>query len=188
MRKLAGMQPGQDFWLTIPRIEEPVRFQHDISRTRHDPEEEVRSVAARNGRYGSKGADVLPSEDQGITRIGPGFFPSFKRVHHDFRLERIRISRAHYVNERYNSRVFATILSHVSWSKPIARFALLSCSSVAGSSMIRVIARPSFAGSPGGTRSPVSSSTTTSLIPPTRVAITGVSHAIASRLMIPNGS
>ena len=86
MRKLAGMQPGQDFRLTIPRIEEPVRFQHDISRTRHDPEEEVRSVAARNGRYGSKGADVLPIEDQGIPRSGPDFLPSSKRVDHESRV------------------------------------------------------------------------------------------------------
>src|SRR2546430_16344755 len=76
MRKLAGMQPGQDFRLTIPRIEEPVRFQHDISRTRRDPEEEVRSVAARNGRYGSKGAAFLPPADRGDTPPGPAFLPS----------------------------------------------------------------------------------------------------------------
>src|SRR2546428_7636168 len=86
MRKLAGMQPGQDFRLTIPRIEEPVRFQHDISRTRRDPEEEVRSVAARNGRYGSKGADVLPIEEQGIPPSGPDFLPSSKRGDHESRL------------------------------------------------------------------------------------------------------
>src|SRR2546427_2630762 len=86
MRKLAGMQPGQDFRLTIPRIEEPIRFQHDISRTRRDPEEEVRSVAARNGRYGSKCAGVLPIENQGIPRSGPDFLPSSKRVHHESRL------------------------------------------------------------------------------------------------------
>src|SRR3989442_2424148 len=83
MRKLACMQPGQDFRLTIPRIEEPVRFQHDISRTRRDPEEEVRSVAARNGRYGSKSADVPPIEDQGIPRSGPDFLPSSKRLDHE---------------------------------------------------------------------------------------------------------
>src|SRR5207244_12486676 len=80
MRKLAGMQPGQDFRLTIPRIEEPVRFQHDISRTRRDPEEEVRSVAARNGRYGAKGAYVLPIEEQGIPRSAPASLPSSERV------------------------------------------------------------------------------------------------------------
>ena len=39
-----------------------------------------------------------------------------------------------------------------------------------------------------GTSSPVSPSTTTSGIPPTAVATTGVSQAIASRLVIPNGS
>src|SRR3989441_13282088 len=86
MRKLAGMQPGQDFRLTIPRIEEPVRFQHDISRTRRDPEEEVRSVAAPNGRYGSKGADVLPIEDQGNPRSRPDFLPSSKSGDHESRL------------------------------------------------------------------------------------------------------
>src|SRR2546430_5626200 len=83
MRKLAGMQPGQDFRLTIPRIEEPVRFQHDISRTRRDPEEDVRSVAARNGRYGSKGADVLPIEHQGIPPTRPDFLPSSKPPAHE---------------------------------------------------------------------------------------------------------
>src|SRR3989442_9126287 len=82
MRKLAGMQPGQDFRLTIPRIEEPVRFQHNISRTRRDPEEEVRSVAAPNGRYGSKSADVLPLQNQGIPRSGPDFLPPPKRPAH----------------------------------------------------------------------------------------------------------
>ena len=35
---------------------------------------------------------------------------------------------------------------------------------------------------------PVSPSTTTSRMPPTAEATTGVSHAMASRLMIPNGS
>jgi hypothetical protein len=39
-----------------------------------------------------------------------------------------------------------------------------------------------------GTRSPVFSGMTTSMIPPTAEATTGVPHAIASRLMIPNGS
>src|SRR5215213_943474 len=39
-----------------------------------------------------------------------------------------------------------------------------------------------------GTSTPVSPGTTISGIPPTRDATTGVSHAIASRLMIPNGS
>src|SRR3989442_9534893 len=86
MRKLACMQPGQDFRLTIPRIEEPVRFQHDISRTRRDPEEEVRSVAARNGRYGSKGPHVPPIGDQGTPPSRPDFLPSSKRVDHQSRL------------------------------------------------------------------------------------------------------
>jgi len=39
-----------------------------------------------------------------------------------------------------------------------------------------------------GTRWPVSPSTTTSLIPPTALATTGVPQAMASRLMIPKGS
>ena len=39
-----------------------------------------------------------------------------------------------------------------------------------------------------GTRNPVSPSTTTSLMPPTALATTAVSQAIASRLMMPNGS
>ena len=39
-----------------------------------------------------------------------------------------------------------------------------------------------------GTRSPVSPGTTISGMPPTAEATTGVSHAIASRLMMPNGS
>ena len=44
--------------------------------------------------------------------------------------------------------------------------------------------------SPGsiGTRNPVSSSTTTSTMPPVAVATTAASHAIASRLTIPSGS
>jgi hypothetical protein len=39
-----------------------------------------------------------------------------------------------------------------------------------------------------GTSSPVSPGTTISGMPPTAEATTGVSHAIASRLMMPNGS
>ncbi len=39
-----------------------------------------------------------------------------------------------------------------------------------------------------GTRTPVSPSTTTSGMPPTALATTGRSQAMASRLMIPNGS
>ena len=49
-------------------------------------------------------------------------------------------------------------------------------------------AAASAAGSPGGTSTPVSPSTTTSGMPPTRLATTGVPQAIASRLMSPNGS
>ena len=39
-----------------------------------------------------------------------------------------------------------------------------------------------------GTSNPVLPGTTTSMIPPTAEATTGVPQAIASRLMIPNGS
>src|SRR5437870_5088707 len=102
--------------------------------------------------------------------------------------DRVVESRGHHVNDRYNSRVLAAIRSHVKFRRTCRRPAFPIFAPVWGSSKIRVIARPSFAGSPGGTSSPVSSFTTTSLMPPTRVATTGVSQAIASRLMIPNGS
>ena len=51
-----------------------------------------------------------------------------------------------------------------------------------------MIASASSSGRAGGTRSPVRPSSTTSRMPPTAEATTGVSHAIASRLMSPNGS
>src|SRR5439155_25222459 len=77
--------------------------------------------------------------------------------------DRIVESRDHHVNDRYNSRVFAAIRSQVKSLRTCRRPAFPIFAPVAGSSRIRVIARPSFAGSAGGTRRPVSSSTTTSL-------------------------
>src|SRR5947208_1103761 len=103
-------------------------------------------------------------------------------------IDRVVESRGHHVSDRYSSRVLAAIRSHVNWRSTCRRPAFPILVPVVGSSTMRVIAWASFAGSLGGTRSPVSSSTTTSLMPPTRVATTGVSQAIASRLMIPNGS
>ena len=47
---------------------------------------------------------------------------------------------------------------------------------------------PSAASAANGTKYPVSPSFTTSRIPPVALATTGAPHAIASRLMIPNGS
>src|SRR6267143_2791332 len=99
-----------------------------------------------------------------------------------------RESRGHQVSVRYSFRVFSAMRSQVKCRRTRFRPALPILAASFGSSMTFVIAFPRRTGSPGGTRRPVSPSTTTSLIPPTRVATTGVSHAIASRLMIPNGS
>ena len=57
-----------------------------------------------------------------------------------------------------------------------------------GSPQSALTAAASASGSPGGTRTPVSPSTTTSGMPPTRLATTAVPQAIASRLMSPKGS
>src|SRR6266480_2091766 len=289
MRKVAGMQPSQDFGFPISGVEEPVRFQDDVSRTRRDPEDNVRGVSAQDRGGPSKSADAIPMEGQGISGSGPEFRSSPKRVHHESRvdlstfglhhvdgtratfegdgftiesgpgdrkwemdgaracarirrkkeeeddglgsrfrqdrtilyiesrrhadgvtappkrpkpgpqgagrserpigdIDRVVESRGHHVSDRYSSRVLAAIRSHVNWRSTCRRPAFPIVVPVVGSSTMRVIAWASFAGSLGGTRSPVSSSTTTSLMPPTRVATTGVSQAIASRLMIPNGS
>src|SRR6266566_6782668 len=289
MRELAGVKSSQNIGFPIPRDEELVRLQDDVSRSRTDPEDDIRGVAARNERRTAKGAYLLAVETQRIPRFGRDLCPSSERIHREtcealpalrfhhiervvvrLQLERGRIessrrdregemegtrphvgvgrmeqeqddglnarlrqdgtvlygesrrpvdrvaapperpqpvphrtrgtqrpvrgddriveSRDHHVNDRYNSRVFAAIRSQVKSLRTCRRPVFPIFAPVAGSSRIRVIARPSFAGSAGGTRRPVSSSTTTSLMPPTRVATTGVSHAIASRLMIPNGS
>ena len=49
-------------------------------------------------------------------------------------------------------------------------------------------AAASTSGRPGSTSNPVLPSSTTSRMPPTPEATTGVSHAIASRLIRPKGS
>src|SRR5439155_428005 len=174
----------------IPRVEELVRLQDDVSRSGRDPEDDIRGVAAGNQRRSTKGAYVLPAENQRIPRFGRDLRPSSERIHretcealpalrfHHIDGERLVESTDHHVNDRYNSRVLAAIRPQVKSLRTCRRPAVPIFAPVAGSSRIRVIARPSFAGSPGGTRRPVPSSTTPYLLPPTRVATTGVSHAI----------
>src|SRR5207237_10843483 len=48
MRKVAGMQPSQDFGFPISGVEELVRFQDDVSRTRRDAEANGRGVPAQD--------------------------------------------------------------------------------------------------------------------------------------------
>src|SRR5207253_11137199 len=66
MRKVAGMQPSQDFGFPISGVEEPVRFQDDVSRTGRDPEDHVRGVCAQDRGGPSKSADPIPLDGQGI--------------------------------------------------------------------------------------------------------------------------
>src|SRR5438552_17237439 len=87
MRKVAGMQPSQDFGFPISGVEELVRFQDDVSRTRRDPEDNVRGVSAQDRGGPSKSADAIPMEGQGISGSGPEFRSSPKRVHHESRVD-----------------------------------------------------------------------------------------------------
>src|SRR5256885_15040256 len=67
VRELASVESSQNVGFPIPRVEESVRLQDDVSRGRRDPEDNVRAVAARNERRTAKGAHVLPVENQRIT-------------------------------------------------------------------------------------------------------------------------
>src|SRR5947207_15384005 len=87
MGKVAGTQPSQDFGFPISGVEELVRFQDDVSRTRRDPEDNVRGVSAQDRGGPSKSADAIPMEGQGISGSGPEFRSSPKRVHHESRVD-----------------------------------------------------------------------------------------------------
>src|SRR5262245_35364457 len=88
----------------------------------------------------------------------------------------------------YTSRVRAATLAQLKWASTRRRPACPMARRRAGSSSSPRIAAASASGCPGWTSSPVVPSSTTSGMPPTAEATTAVSHAIASRLIRPNGS
>src|SRR5438309_5977799 len=81
MRERAGVESSQNVGFPIPRVEELVRLQDDVPRSRRDPEDDIRGVAARNERRTAKGAHVLPVENQRIPRFGRDLRPSSERIH-----------------------------------------------------------------------------------------------------------
>src|SRR5439155_1725274 len=83
MRELAGVESSQNVGFSIPRVEELVRLQDDVSRSGRDPEDDIRGVAAGNQRRSTKGAYVLPAENQRIPRFGRDLRPSSERIHRE---------------------------------------------------------------------------------------------------------
>src|SRR5947208_13697479 len=64
MRKVAGVQPSQDFGFAISGVEEVVRFQADVSRTGHDREDKVRGVSAQDRGGSANSAGCIPMDGQ----------------------------------------------------------------------------------------------------------------------------
>src|SRR5207245_6343088 len=87
MREFAAVQTSQDFGLSIPWVEELVRFQHDVSRTRRNPENDVRRASVGNRRGSSEGANAPPVEGQGVSRSSRKFHSSPKRVDDEPRVD-----------------------------------------------------------------------------------------------------
>src|SRR5947208_3854826 len=83
IRELAGVESSQNIGFPIPRVEELVRLQDDVSRSRRDPEDDIRGVAARNERRTAKGAYLLAVETQRIPRFGRDLCPSSERIHRE---------------------------------------------------------------------------------------------------------
>src|SRR5437667_1168593 len=83
MRELAGVESSQNVGFSIPHVEELVRLQDDVSRSGRDPEDDIRGVAAGNQRRSTKGAYVLPAENQRIPRFGRDLRPSSERIHRE---------------------------------------------------------------------------------------------------------
>src|SRR5437016_1434512 len=83
MRELAGVESSQNVGFPIPRVEELVRLQDDVSRSGRDPEDDIRGVAAGNQRRTAKGTYVLPVETQRIPRFGRDLRPSSERIHRE---------------------------------------------------------------------------------------------------------
>src|SRR5712691_3436631 len=88
----------------------------------------------------------------------------------------------------YTPSVRSATLAHENLSSTRRRPASPMARAWAGSSSRRRMATASSSGRAGATWMPVLPSSTTSTIPPTADATTAVPHAIASRLMRPNGS
>src|SRR5439155_17640532 len=81
---------------SIPRVEELVRLQDDVSRSGRDPEDDIRGVAAGNQRRSTKGAYVLPAENQRIPRFGRDFRRSSESIHRET-CEALPALRLHHV-------------------------------------------------------------------------------------------